>query len=163
MTRDTMPTGNEILQGRRVISGLDANGKSTIVSDERSSRRISIPGLEACDLWEAKSLPTHVDADYSLPGELTLGVKLGLPERGLMYRVGAFPANSIGDMHRTDSIDVTTLVSGELWAVLETTETLLKPGDTFIQRGTWHSWKVTGNEPAVFVVMNLAISTDTEQ
>ena len=32
---------------------------------------------------------------------------------------------------------------------MEKGETLLKPGDVFIQRGTMHSWSVRGSEPCI--------------
>jgi quercetin dioxygenase-like cupin family protein len=49
-----------------------------------------------------------------------------------------------------------TVVSGELYAVLETAETLLRPGDTFIQRGTKHAWSNRGTEPVTVVAVMMA-------
>ena len=39
-------------------------------------------------------------------------------------------------MHQTDTIDVVTVISGEIWAMVETGETLVRAGDTVVQRGT---------------------------
>jgi quercetin dioxygenase-like cupin family protein len=42
--------------------------------------------------------------------------------------------------HMTDTVDYALVLEGEVWAVLDDTETLLKAGDVLIQRGTYHAW-----------------------
>jgi len=42
--------------------------------------------------------------------------------------------------HATDTIDYAICLEGEVWAVLDDDETLMKPGDVLIQRGTYHAW-----------------------
>jgi mannose-6-phosphate isomerase-like protein (cupin superfamily) len=60
-------------------------------------------------------------------------------------------------LHVTETVDVVTVVSGELYAVLETTtETLLRPGGTFIQRGTKHARNNRGTEPVTVVAARMA-------
>jgi quercetin dioxygenase-like cupin family protein len=43
-------------------------------------------------------------------------------------------------MHRTASVDYAFVLEGEIWAILDTTEVLLRQGDVLIQRGTNHAW-----------------------
>jgi quercetin dioxygenase-like cupin family protein len=43
---------------------------------------------------------------------------------------------AIPGMHQTDSIDIVTVISGEIWALVEAGETLVRAGDTVIQWGT---------------------------
>lgn len=43
-------------------------------------------------------------------------------------------------MHQTDSVDYAIVVSGEIWAVLDRGEVLMRPGDVLVQRGTRHAW-----------------------
>ncbi len=43
-------------------------------------------------------------------------------------------------MHRTESIDYGIVLEGEIFLVLDDTETLLKAGDFVVQRGTNHAW-----------------------
>ena len=50
-------------------------------------------------------------------------------------------------MHRTATVDYIVVVKGEIYAVMEKGETLLRAGDVLVQRGTNHSWSVRGNEP----------------
>ena len=53
-------------------------------------------------------------------------------------------------MHRNQSVDYNIILSGEVVAVTERNETLLKPGDVLIQRGTAHTWHNRGTVPCVF-------------
>src|SRR5207247_35881 len=52
--------------------------------------------------------------------------------------------------HRNESVDYNIILSGEIYAVTETGETLLKAGDVLIQRGTAHTWHNRSNEPCIF-------------
>jgi len=58
------------------------------------------------------------------------------PERG-MRRHADGP--HVG-MHETDTIDYAIVLEGEIYAVMEEGETLMRPGDVLIQCGTSHSW-----------------------
>jgi hypothetical protein len=42
--------------------------------------------------------------------------------------------------HATDTVDYAICLEGEIWAVLDEDETLMRPGDVLIQRGTYHAW-----------------------
>jgi uncharacterized cupin superfamily protein len=52
-------------------------------------------------------------------------------------------------MHRTRSIDYAIVLSGEIWAVMDEGETMMKTGDVLIQRGTNHAWANRSNVPCV--------------
>jgi hypothetical protein len=51
--------------------------------------------------------------------------------------------------HKTDTIDYAIVLSGEIWAMMDEGETLLKQGDVLVQRGTNHAWSNRTNEPAI--------------
>jgi quercetin dioxygenase-like cupin family protein len=56
-------------------------------------------------------------------------------------------------MHRTATIDLVTVVRGEVsLALADGQETALRPGDTVVLRGTEHAWRNHTNTPAVFSV-----------
>jgi uncharacterized cupin superfamily protein len=59
-------------------------------------------------------------------------------------------------MHFTETVDIMTVLSGELWAITETGETLLRAGDTLVQRGTAHAWSNRTSEPATIVSVMIA-------
>ena len=43
-------------------------------------------------------------------------------------------------MHVTSTVDYAIVLQGELHAVMDEGETLMKAGDVLIQRGTNHAW-----------------------
>lgn len=165
-------------QARRVVAGVDADGKSTIVLDENTATRAAAEAFTVCDVWRVERLPVHVDQEDTLDGT----VALSPPPEGLVVRVTTFPPDSEWDpasaygeslealqgadaevaddsipgLHATDTVDVVTVLSGELYAVLERKETLLRPGDTFVQRGTKHTWSNRGDVPATVVAIMMA-------
>jgi hypothetical protein len=142
---------------RRVITGLDREGRSTIVSDGPAATWVERPGgTILTDLWQVERLPTRVDDDDGL-GEVAGAAP---PSAGAVVRMCTFPPDSEMDMeafeasmrevygpqasgdndipglHQTATVDVLTVLTGELHVVLEADETLLRPGDSIIQRGT---------------------------
>jgi hypothetical protein len=42
--------------------------------------------------------------------------------------------------HKTHSVDYAIVIEGEIWALMDVGETLMKTGDVLIQRGTNHAW-----------------------
>lgn len=59
-------------------------------------------------------------------------------------------------MHRTQSVDYGIVIAGEMTLVLDKAETLLKPGDVVIQRGTNHAWANRSGRPCrmLFVLVD---------
>ena len=51
-------------------------------------------------------------------------------------------------MHETQTTDYAIVLDGEIWAVMEEGETLLKSGDVLVQRGTNHAWSNRTNTTA---------------
>jgi quercetin dioxygenase-like cupin family protein len=51
-------------------------------------------------------------------------------------------------MHTTRSVDYAIVLSGEIWAVLDEDEVLMKAGEVLVQRGTNHAWSNRSTEPA---------------
>ena len=47
------------------------------------------------------------------------------------------------------TVNYIIVLKGEIYALMDEGETLLKAGDILIQRGTNHSWSVRGNEPCI--------------
>jgi quercetin dioxygenase-like cupin family protein len=65
-------------------------------------------------------------------------------------------------MHRTQTIDYGIVIEGEIYLVLDDSETLLKPGDIVIQRGTNHAWDNRARAICrmVFVLIDGAFTTE---
>ena len=45
-----------------------------------------------------------------------------------------------------ETIDYAIVLSGEIWAIMDEGETLLKTGDVLMQRGTSHAWSNRSDE-----------------
>ena len=58
--------------------------------------------------------------------------------------------------HETDTIDVVTIIDGEIYAVTETGETLLKRGDTVVNRGIKHIWSNRSQKPCLLIATMMA-------
>jgi uncharacterized cupin superfamily protein len=58
-------------------------------------------------------------------------------------------------LHQTDTVDIVTIISGELIAITETSETVLRPGDSLVQNGTVHTWANRGDVPCMKVAVQI--------
>ncbi|GHB73855.1 cupin [Streptomyces viridiviolaceus] len=159
-----------------MVAGVDANGKSTIVEDELTATRVALPAFTVNDVWRLDELPTSVDADDAMRAE----VELAPPARGLVVRLATFPPDSEIDpevyvqsidtlhgedahaadsavmgRHATDTVDVACILDGEIHVVYETGETLLRAGDTVINRGNKHAWSNRTDKPVTMVAVML--------
>ena len=165
---------------RRVVTGHDGEGRSTFVSDGLAPNvkemRPTFPGLALTDLWETKGAP----ADNAAKGDAAdRPIHLEPPKNGTIVRIVEFPPDAtrpqdsdshagfkaIGAghaqdkhssdpmMHRTSTVDYIIVLKGEIYAIMDKGETLLRAGDILIQRGTNHSWSVRGNEPCIIAAV----------
>jgi hypothetical protein len=163
-------------RARRVVTGVDAEGRSAIVSDGSTETRLATEAFTRNLIWQADEVPVSVMADSTLGAEAMIPP----PPAGYSYDITTFPpdaewdyeagyaralaeagaaqsATGIPGMHQTDSLDIVTVVSGEIWAVLETGETLLQPGDTVVQRGTMHAWRNRGGTPCIVAAFHVGV------
>jgi mannose-6-phosphate isomerase-like protein (cupin superfamily) len=164
---------------RRVVTGHDAGGKSVFLMDGHApnvKEIASMPGLALTDLWETKDAPARNEGHAD---NADRPVRLEPPGRGTILRIVEFPPDSqwrsradaraafdsIGAahapdkhssdpmMHKTATVDFIIVLKGEIHAVLDKGETLLKAGDILVQRGTNHSWSVRGSEPCIIAAV----------
>ena len=164
---------------RRVVTGHDTDGKSTIVVDGLAPNVLemaSMPGVALTDLWRTETSP----ASNSGSKDAAAGrIKLEPPASGTILRIVEFPPDkawrksanakkafaSIGAggapdhasddamMHATATVDYIIVLRGEIWAIMDKGEKLLKAGDVLIQRGTNHSWSVRTKDPCVIAAV----------
>jgi hypothetical protein len=59
-------------------------------------------------------------------------------------------------MHRTATVDYAIVLSGEIWALMDEGETLLRAGDVLVQRGTNHAWSNRGAAPCLVAFILVA-------
>src|SRR5512147_2032585 len=56
-------------------------------------------------------------------------------------------------MHRTDTLNYFVLTEGELWALSEGKDVLLKAGDVLVQKGCMHGWRNDSDKRAVLAAI----------
>ncbi len=164
---------------RRVVTGHDKNGKSMFVVDGAApniKEMASMPGLALTDLWVTNGSPADNSSNADAADR---PIVLEPPANGSILRIVEFPPDSawrnqadakaafdsIGAghakdgstadpmMHTTATVDYLIILKGEIYAIMEHGETLLRPGDIMIQRGTNHSWSVRGTEPCILAAI----------
>lgn len=170
---------------RRVVTGHDETGKATVIMDGKATcvlQRPNRPGVTLTNLWQADRIPARMESHGDpVDGPLVLHP----PKNGSVFRIVQFDpedpevlakldgksafaemgaqANIVEDarhpfMHRTDSLDYTIILTGEIYMMMDEEEYLLKAGDTVIQQGTNHAWSNRGTEPCLiaFILVDAA-------
>jgi hypothetical protein len=160
---------------RRVVTGHNVAGKSIFLSDGPAPQVHSrgTASTTVTELWETDATPADnagsadpTDHAYRLPP----------PKNGTVLRIIEYPPDKIRiaalrqpgtthdaksegfvrdlantrhpGFHKTDSLDYAIVLKGEIYALMDEGETLLKTGDVLIQRGTSHAWSNRTDEPA---------------
>jgi hypothetical protein len=161
---------------RRIVSGHNAEGKSVFLSDEASPFVFNVGrgAVTVTELWETRSSPAE-----NFGAEETVDHKFGIlpPKNGSIFRIIEYlpDAQRMGEgydreatframgaehaldranprhpgFHKTDTIDYVIVLEGEIYALMDEGETLMKAGDTLVQRGTNHAWSNRSTEPCL--------------
>lgn len=129
---------------RRVVIGLDAQGKSCILIDG------PVPKLSNSSdmIWRTATIP----ADNS--GATDMAVPYGmehLHDGGSNFIYVTFPPHMGPYMHATDTLDYLVVLSGQIVMQLEAEEVVLHPGDLIVDRGVIHAWRNDTDQPATMV------------
>ncbi|MPZ93089.1 MAG: cupin domain-containing protein [Actinobacteria bacterium] len=144
---------------RRIVTTVNDEGRSVIASDGESSSIQTVantPTFVVTNLWQHTDVPVHNDGspDDGLSGPVTLNP----PAAGSVLRIVEFPPDHhwrdredgpADQVHATPSLDYALVLEGDIWAVLDEEETLMKPGDVLVQRGTRHAWSNRTDRAAV--------------
>lgn len=163
-------------QIRRVVTGHNAAGKSIFLIDAPTPHVFQRTKGSAIvhELWETASTPAD---NRGSADAIARGHRLPPPQHGSVFRVIEYPPDSdrLGAIareqtmpddsgraeatdhnnprhagfHKTATIDYAIVLSGEIYAMMDEGEVLLKAGDVLIQRGTNHAWSNRTHETAV--------------
>lgn len=159
---------------RRIVTGHDAQQRSIFVEDGPSPAQKTVPnrpGYRVTNLW--RTLPGgRVDAADSIAqheGVLP-------PKGGTVLRIIEWPAEDQSPaaqqervrqtfkalypdaehrpdssrhpgMHETATIDYALVLEGEIVALMDEGEKVMRAGDVLIQRGTMHAWANRSGAP----------------
>ena len=134
------------LTTRRVVTGLDAEGKSAVVVDGPGLPMQTIGEL----VWMTRGSPADNSgsADIQAP-DSPLDLMHG---GGSVFMVVEYPPGFQSYWHATDTIDYIVVLEGEIVLVLDTQAVALKAGEIAVQRGTNHAWSNRSARPAVVAI-----------
>lgn len=164
---------------RRIVTGTDAQGRSFIQSDG-----------PAPNVFQASGRPTaHVlwaTGQARAPGDEPAPKGHAFPFHspgGSLLRIVDFPPDGCYDQdellkfldesgvrdrrqprhfwfHKTESLDYAIVLEGEIYAMLDEGEVLMRAGDVLIQRATNHSWSNRSDKSCrmAFVLLDLVPS-----
>jgi oxalate decarboxylase/phosphoglucose isomerase-like protein (cupin superfamily) len=133
---------------RRVITGLNADGKSTVTIDDiASNKRSGRPGHESLIVWTTDTTPAPATETRDA-GNWTVSTP-PIPN-GSIFRITEYGPGVTSRMHSNETVDYTVIMSGEIVMLLEDgCEVHLRAGDVVVQRATKHDWVNRGTVPCV--------------
>jgi quercetin dioxygenase-like cupin family protein len=134
---------------RRVVTGLDQDGRSCVMIDGPIPQFESVP---AAHVWCTDRVPADNSGrtDTAVPYDLA-----HLHSGGTSFTICEFAPGFEAFMHATDTIDYLVVLRGRVTLVLETGETTLGPGDFLVDRGVQHAWRNDFEELCICAVVNL--------
>ena len=167
---------------RRIVTGHDTAGRSRVLLDEVPQAVLleNAGGLRLTELWTTSETPAaDASADRARrerriepePGGSVFRVIDYPPDRERLAKIRpeehfasmgaqAAPADKRRhpSMHKTKTLDYAIVLVGEIYAVLDDGEVLLRAGDVLVQQGTNHAWSNRSDKPATiaFVLLDAA-------
>jgi len=171
---------NSISAKRLIVTGLDVNEKSSVISDRSVEARTAaaVPGYGWHRLWswdKAPSVPnsgiepegsdhfpppggvrfivfTVPPSAGAVPVDLDMEAAAAELEQKFPGRAAHMESHQTG-LHTTATIDFIYVATGEIWLELDDGKEIhLKTGDTLVQNGVRHAWRNHGSKPCTLVV-----------
>ena len=139
---------------RRIVTGIDAEGKSVIISDDGSSQVVNhfeADGFKIRTMWLEEKIPVNMDNNTETLNNYTFS--FDPPKAGVIVIMVTSDPGYVGTHHKTQTIDFIFVLSGKIELIMDKGKTILSPGDTVVQRATFHSWRVIGDEPCKFAAV----------
>ena len=157
---------------RRIVTGHNEAGRSVFIMDGPAPDVYPAPASAAMTislLWRTTTSPASFAGNEDM-APAGLRIPTAPQQRGgTVFRIADIPPDrelgASADMarhgvnvsaegrrrhvmfHQTDTVDYAIVLEGEIWAVLDDDETLMRQGDVLIQRGTGHAWSNRTDKP----------------
>jgi quercetin dioxygenase-like cupin family protein len=134
---------------RRIVTGLNAMGKSTVIIDGPIPH---LNNVNAALAWRTAAIPADNSGteDVVVPYDVAM-----LHTSGSNFAICEFRPNAPTRLHATDTIDYIVILSDRVTLIVEDGETDLGPEDFVIDRGVVHAWRNLHDEPCIAAVVNL--------
>jgi hypothetical protein len=183
---------HELPPVRRVVTAINASGRSYIAEDgppKNIRAHPDRPGWCVSNLWATFGSPAPLDQEdrsteikgIMPPARGTVIKTIDYPphsdEAASTSARSSFISHAPGQhepgvrrdlkarhpgMHETDSIDYAIVLFGEIHALVDEGEVLLKTGDVLVHRGTNHAWSNRSDQPCriLFVLVDAGPKRD---
>ena len=176
---------------RRIVTGRNAQGRSFFEEDGASPAQKTVaerPGYRVTNLWR-----TTPSGTAHTPDSIAEHTGVLPPAGGTVVRIIDWPAEpedpaelrrlmdktfasmypdahrdvKPGEhpgMHTTDTVDYAIVLEGEIVAIMDEGETVMRQGDVLIQRGTAHAWANRSGKPVkvAFILVDASASNPSE-
>lgn len=138
---------------RRIVTGLDAEGRSAIIIDD--CRDIADSGAQF--IWRTRASPADNSGNKDAGREPFDPASIHDREGSNFVLLMVEPEDGLSfmGMHATDTIDYIVVLKGGLELHTENNIVELAAGDIVVDRGVSHGWRAIGNEPAMMAVVML--------
>jgi mannose-6-phosphate isomerase-like protein (cupin superfamily) len=136
---------------QHVVTGLNANGKSCVVSRRDVITDPTTGPFEI--IASSDELPPRLAESLVDQGP---AADVGIDQAGTKWLMVKWAPNIDAFFHRTDTLDYDIVLSGRVTLLLEEGEVALGPGDSVVIPGVVHGWR-TGPEAAVSSTVMVAL------
>ena len=133
---DGVVTSRERGNVRTLITGVDADGRSCVVSDDELALDRLAPGFAMAIPFATTDSPPPARPTGTAP-LIDQGIAPGLA-RWMVVELGP---DSETPMHHTDTLDLQTVLSGSVDLVLDDGAHRLEEGDLVVLAGVDHAWR----------------------
>jgi quercetin dioxygenase-like cupin family protein len=125
---------------RRIVTGHAENGRAELASIGEVQRKEHLPNSKN-EIHFCWGTPPSFTLPHS-GGDVVASMETFLPPPGgTTFLVMHFAPHFESPLHATDTVDYCTVISGEIWLVMEDgEEERMGPGDCVVQNGTRHAW-----------------------
>lgn len=162
---------------RRIVTGENAEGRSCFVSDgpipnhftagyAPSFVQVAWATGEGAAAGDEPAPEGHIFGFHSPKGSILRLVDFPPDDTYNKDALTSFlDENEVRDtgkprhfwFHKTHSLDYAICLEGEVYAMMDEGETLMRPGDVLIQRATNHSWSNRSDKPCRMAFILLAL------
>ncbi len=145
----TADTSSNPIVVRRVVTGIDSSGHSVVLSDGEAPQVVgdgTEQGYQIIEMWQTQATPPDLSGE-DLSG---LPYELEPVAGGAHWRIVVWPErDEPGHVHRTDTLDMLYIVSGQvILGVGDDAESMkevhLGTGDAIVALANVHCWRNPG-------------------
>jgi quercetin dioxygenase-like cupin family protein len=144
--------------GRFLVTGVDAAGRSCAARDDLLTLSPALEGLRYAMMYTTPTVPTISTDGGRAADKLELGVAAGAMD----WKVLDYEPGMQFSMHHTDTVDFDIVLSGSIALILDDGEHRLVAGDHVVITGVDHAWRA-GPDGCRMSIVSLGVSPDNRR